>query len=215
MLKEIFYISKTVRSLLILTLILATVRIFVFKTTTSNYIYWNLFLALIPLFISSLIFYFNSKNKINKVALVLGIIIWLLFLPNALYIVTDLIHVGRIRAVPTMFDAVLVFSAALSGVIIGIISIFRMEDVLKKFYSSKIVSYIILFSILFASFGVYIGRFLRFNSWDIVTNAILLWTNIKEIFINPIVNSEAFLYTILFFALFYILYITFKRLELK
>ena len=215
MLKKIFYIPKTIRSLLILTLVLSTVRIFVFKTTTSNYIYWNLFLALIPLFISSLLLYFHEKNKLNKTFLVLGLIAWLLFLPNALYIVTDLIHVGRIKVVPVMFDVVLVFSAALSGVIIGMLSIFKMENILSKFYSSRMVSCLITFSILFASFGVYVGRFLRFNSWDIFTDAVFLWVNIKEIFVNPILNFGAFLYTILFFSLFYVLYVTFKNLKIK
>ena len=215
MLKNIFYIPKTVRSLIILTLVLATVRIFIFKTMTANYIFWNIFLAVIPLFVSSLMLYLSDKNKLHKTLLIVSVVVWLLFLPNALYIVTDLIHVGRIRAVPTMFDAVLVFSAALSGVILGMLSILKVENILIKFYSKKYVSRIIIFSILFASFGVYIGRFLRFNSWDIFTDAVLLLTNIKEIFVNPIINFGAFLYTILFFALFYILYITFKRFQLK
>ena len=215
MLKKIFYIPKIARGLVIFSIVLATIRIFLFKTTTSNYIYWNIFLAGIPLFISSLMFYFSEKNKLNKTILIISIIVWLLFLPNALYIVTDLIHVGRIRMVPTMFDAVLVFSAALSGVILGMSSILQVENILAKLYSKKCVSKVIIFSILFASFGVYIGRFLRFNSWDIITDTVLLWVNIKEIFINPIINFGAFLYTILFFSLFYILYITFKHLELK
>ena len=114
MLKKIFYIPKIARGLVIFSIVLATIRIFLFKTTTSNYIYWNIFLAMIPLFISSFMLYFKEKNKLNKTLLIISMIVWLLFLPNALYIVTDLIHVGRIRVVPTMFDTVLVFSAAVS-----------------------------------------------------------------------------------------------------
>lgn len=215
MLKKIFYIPKSVRALLIFSVVLATIRIFVFRTATSNYIYWNLFLALIPLFISSLILYLDDKNKLGKISLIGCTILWLLFLPNAFYIVTDLIHVGRIRIVPDMFDIVLVFSGALSGLILGMVSVFKIEEILEKFYSKKLVNFMIMFSILFASFGVYIGRFLRFNSWDIFTDGVFLIKSIREIFLSPIINLAAFLYAALFFAFFYILYITFKRLQLK
>lgn len=215
MLKKILYIPKSIRVLLYLSVFLITMSIVFWRTMTFSFMYWNIFLAMVPFFISSFVLCIFDSFRVSKYLLILLVIVWLIFLPNAFYIVTDLVHVGRIKAVPEFFDIILVFSGALVGILFGITSVFNIEKALLKIWSLKIVKYVIGIIFLFLSFGVYLGRFLRFNSWDIVTDAQLFLKTLKVLFLSPVSSSTAITYTILFFLLFYALYFTFKNFKLE
>lgn len=215
MLKKILYIPKPIQIVVALSVFLATVRILIWGTLTFSFIYWNICLAIIPFFMSSFILYLSDNFKLKHYLIILGIIIWLIFLPNTFYIVTDLVHIGKIKAVPVFFDVVLVFSSAIAGVLLGVNSVFKIEKVLLKLFSVRTTSVIVGFVFFVSSFGVYLGRFLRFNSWDIITDAILFLKTIKSIFFNPTTNIQVFAYTILFFLLFYSMYFTFKNFKLE
>ncbi len=95
---------------------------------------------------------------------------WLLFLPNAPYILTDFIHLGRIGGAPLWFDAALLGTFAAVGLALGLASLFVVHHVVEA-RAGRIVGWAIAVSCLvLCAVGIYLGRFPRFNSWDVVTD---------------------------------------------
>ena len=189
--------------------LLIAVRIFYTGSTLYLFLVWNLFLAWVPFIISSLFKKMDDKSK-WKSALVFCC--WLAFFPNALYIVTDLIHLELESAVPKWFDAVLLFSSAFVGLMFAFISLYRVEAFLSKTVYSKLQVPLILLILFLGSFGVYLGRFLRWNSWDIVSNPSRLMLSIGQRIVAPFDHVQTWGITVLFTVFFYLLYITVKKL---
>jgi uncharacterized membrane protein len=173
------------------------------------FLIWNLFLAWIPFMISNLFIKITAAPKWKQV---LVFSTWLLFFPNALYIVTDLIHLEMETSIPKWFDAVLLFSSCITGLLMAFVSLLRVENFLaKKLCSTRLHALMIL--ILFASsFGVYLGRFLRWNSWDIVSNPVGLFYSIGKRFIFPFDYVQTWGITLMLTVLFYLLYYAIKKL---
>lgn len=198
-----------------LAVFLNILRIILFGNNAFVYIFWNLFLAFVPFFISSILLLNTDKKNIIKPLFIIGFILWILFLPNAPYVVTDFIHLGRIRAVPVMYDMFLLFAAAYSSLLLGLYSISHMEKMLLLKFTKKITNILILIIILFTSFGVYLGRFLRFNSWDFFISHNSLVKSIWKIFTESNGYANVFGYTLLFFIFIYVSYLSFKSAKIK
>ena len=189
--------------------LLIAVRIFYTGNTVYLFLVWNIFLAWIPCIISN--FFKKMSGKATwKHALVFCC--WLAFFPNALYIVTDLIHIDLESPVPKWFDALLLFSAALLGLMLAFISLYRVEIFLNKVINKKIQPLLIILILFLGSFGVYLGRFLRWNSWDIISNPFRLLLSIAQRIISPFEHAQTWGITIVFTMFFYLLYITIKKL---
>ncbi|MEI9957038.1 MAG: DUF1361 domain-containing protein [Ferruginibacter sp.] len=173
------------------------------------FLIWNLFLAWVPFTISTLFKKMNSAGKWKQVMIFCA---WLLFFPNALYIVTDLIHLDAESNVPKWFDAVLLFSCSIAGLLMAFVSILRLEIFLSDKFKSIKVQAIILFIFFISSFGVYLGRFLRWNSWDILSNPFALLYSIAQRFIFPFQHLQTWTVTCTLTALFYLLFLAIKKL---
>jgi uncharacterized membrane protein len=100
----------------------------------------------------------------------LALAAWLLFIPNSFYIITDLVHFTHIRTAPKWFDLLLIFSFAWNGILCGIISLRRVESLMILLRGKQFSVFLVFVVMWLCSFGIYIGRFLRYNSWDIITN---------------------------------------------
>ena len=170
---------------------------------------WNIFLAWIPFAISSL---FKITLKEDKWKQVLLFCSWFIFFPNALYIVTDLIHLELDSNIPKWFDAVLLFSSSVIGLIMAFVSLHRVENYLGHFLKQKHVEWAIMIILFFGSFGVYLGRFLRWNSWDIIRNPLRLLSTIIQQFIFPLEHTRTWGITCILSALFYLMYLSIKKL---
>jgi uncharacterized membrane protein len=203
-------IPKSIIPLTILAVMLSILRIVIWGKFSFAYIIWNILLAFIPFVISSLLLSLSKMEKFNKIIFITGIFFWVIFIPNAPYIVTDFIHLGEIRAVPLIFDVFLLFSSATVGLILGFHSLFHIEQIIKAKYSPRITSIIMSLILLLISFGMYLGRFLRFNSWDIFVNHISLIKNIWKIFSALTSHIEVYLYTLLFFFFLILSYKSWK-----
>ena len=182
------------------------VRIKFTGSITYIFLVWNIFLAFIP-FVFSLFFQsFLQKENWKKVVLFCS---WLLFFPNALYLVTDIIHLGDNNDVPVWFDAVLLFTASFVGLALAFASLIHVERFLHKFYAKQKVKYMIAILLFAGAFGVYLGRFQRWNSWDIISNPFSLVEDIAGRFINPfahlyswaIVSFLTILYALCWFSI--------------
>ena len=163
------------------------------------YLIWNIFLAYLPFFVSSLLLYVRSRNKNYTIVYIVGWIIWLFLFPNAPYLVTDMIHLTRFSIVPMWFDALLLFSSAWVGILLAMYSLNHIEKILLSRYSKKITSLCIAILILLSSLGIYIGRFLRWNSWDILIRPGHILKDLWTIFSSPAIHTEAYAFTGFFF----------------
>lgn len=159
------------------------------------FLVWNLFLAAIPYTIST---YLLSNPKLNKVRLAFGFGLWLLFLPNAPYIVTDLIHLRLSDSYFIWMDILIVSAFAFTGLLLFYLSILDMKMVLQNHLKKTIIDYSITVVLLLSAFGVYLGRFLRYNSWEIISNPKYLITDVFNIITQPVAYKEAWLFTFLF-----------------
>ena len=148
---------------------LLTFRVSVTESLYFGFLIWNLILSGIPFLITYSINanqqVFQKKNYLYAISL-----LWLLFLPNAPYLITDFLHFKRESNMPSWFDLLLLMSFSWSGIMFGMLSIREMQRIWTKSFNTKI-SWIFIFSCcLLSGFGIYIGRYLRYNSWDIITN---------------------------------------------
>lgn len=191
--------------LLFLSLYCAILLLFRAKITQSIFYFfliWNLFLAAIPYLILQF-----AKQKIQilenvKTRFIL-FISWLLFLPNSFYILTDFVHLKKGKPELFWFDLVLLFSFAVLGFLFGLLSLKEFKNCFSLFYSKKTLFIIIPIICFLSGFGVSLGRFLRFNSWHIITNPFSL---ILEAF-QTLFTSEALLFSVLFGSLIYITFL--------
>jgi len=203
-------IPKQILILLIFAIVLNIIRIFIFQNTTFVYMFWNIFLASIPFLISSILIICVNKSNIFKPLFILGFILWIIFLPNAFYVITDFIHLGRIHGVPVMYDIFVLSSSSFVSLLMGIYSIIYIEKILLLKFTKKITDIIIIFVILFSSIGIYLGRFLRYNSWDFFISHQSLLSSIWGIFTKVNDDISVYYYIILFFSYIYISYIVFR-----
>jgi uncharacterized membrane protein len=173
------------------------------------FLIWNIFLAFVPYWISKLFLKNGYNNWLNASLF----FVWLLFFPNAFYIITDLIHLQRKTNIPIWYDAIIIFSSATLGLLLAFISLFKVEEFLQLKLGNRKTQIAIPFLLFLAAFGVYLGRFLRWNSWDIIQNPLGLASSIAQRFIFPFEHLRTWGLTIILFSLFYILYLLFASLS--
>lgn len=185
--------KKQNSSLVLLAIFSLTLLLLRVKITHDVYLLfliWNLFLGYIPYFLSSKI-----KSTIpDTVSFYTLIVSWLLFIPNSFYLLTDFVHLHHRNNAQYLFDAALLTSYTIAGFYAGITSLFHIHTLLEMKYEKNKSKLIIVTVCYLASFGIYLGRMLRFNSWDILSNPIdLLYNSIKSA-----TSIEVYVFTLLF-----------------
>ena len=138
-----------------------------------GWVMWNLFLAWIP-FVLAIVLYDRHRAGARGAALLPIGALWLLFLPNAPYIVTDFKHLHASGGVPIWFDIVVIASAAWTGMLLGFFSLYLVQAVVRRLYGAAAGWAAAIAALALASFGIYLGRVLRWNSWDVLVDPMLL-----------------------------------------
>jgi uncharacterized membrane protein len=146
-------------------------------------------------------------------ALVVWLCVWLLFLPNAPYIITDLLHLKVSTTHLLWLDILVVNAFALNGLLVFFLSLTDMKILLNRFLNPSKTNYLIVFILFLCGFGVYLGRFLRYNSWEILQNPLSLFNDITDIIFYPKLHLEAWLFTILFGIFLSVGYWIFKTIS--
>lgn len=176
------------------------------------FLVWNLFLAWIPFAVSA---YFKRMIAAPNWQQALMLIVWFIFYPNAFYMVTDLIHLDLDTNIPKWFDAVLLFTSSIVALIMGFVSLLRLEYYLT-FKMKTIFVHVVMAGVIFmGSFGVYLGRFLRWNSWDVLQNPMRLMGSIAVRILNPVSYWQTWGITLLLTALFYLLFVSVKAIKVS
>jgi uncharacterized membrane protein len=191
--------------------LLVAARIYHTGKLTFVFMPWNLFLAYVPYFISTSLTRVSPAGSPTRLGTradhllrITGLIAWLLFIPNSFYILTDLYHLAdnhRNIRVPEWFDLILILSFAWNGLLLGIYSTRQVEKLLAP-NASFLGRWVFLYPIMWLNaLGVFIGRYLRYNSWDIFTNPLDLLRDIITLIAHPLRHHDAwsmiFCYSIL------------------
>jgi uncharacterized membrane protein len=128
-----------------------------------GFLVWNLVLAWVPL-VLALAAYASARRGASVASVAFGVL-WLLFFPNAPYLLTDFIHLRESPTTPLWYDALMLASFAWTGLLLGYASLYLMQMIWERTVGTLAWLGVIA-TLALASFGVYVGRFLRFNSWD-------------------------------------------------
>lgn len=170
------------------------------------FLIWNLFLAFIPLGMAFLIRRRYDKGKRNKFLYIPFLMVWLLFLPNSPYILTDLFHFKQ-RSMPLWFDLILILTFAWNGLMAGLISVNIVQDIVTKLTTKWFSWFVVLSSIFASGFGIYLGRYLRWNSWDLLHQPSSLIHDVIDPLMNPFENIGSIGMTICFSTFLILVYV--------
>jgi uncharacterized membrane protein len=184
-------------------------RVLYTRTLDNTSIAWNLVLAWVP-FLVALVVYVRASSA--SVASLVGLSsVWLLFFPNAPYIVTDLKHIGTDAGIPVLYDVLLLSAAAWTGLLLGLTSLFLMHGVARRFLGVVNAWAVVVVVLVLSSFGVYLGRVQRWNSWDVFTRPGALLGDVTE-GLHPRPLALTVLFTSFLLATYLVLY-AFARLS--
>ena len=187
----------------------ALLRIRAILSGTEDYAFllWNLFLAWIPLAMSYAASTFAGKRRLLFVLVLPAALLWQLFFPNAPYILTDLLHLRHPRAdIPIWFDVLLINWFAWTGVLLGVFSLFLMHGIVMKAFGRIAGWFFVLCVGTLSGIGIYIGRFLRWNSWDMLLNPLDRLREFLYYATHP--SLQAIVFISVFSSLFIFIYIT-------
>jgi uncharacterized membrane protein len=170
---------------------------------------WNLFLAWIPFGLALLIYDRHRQGARLVQLLALGLL-WLLFFPNAPYIVTDIKYLGDMTGKTFWFEGLLIGTAAVTGLLLGFISLYLIQAIVRRVTGARYAWLFVFVALALSSVGVYLGRVLRWNSWDVFVRPGSLLAELARVLVDPLAHPRPIAITILFtsfllasYAIFY------------
>lgn len=193
-----------------ISLFLAAVRMSRSDSVRYAFLLWNLMLAWIPFLFAGLAYTLaNLRKRILYLLVFASAAAWLVFFPNAPYILTDFQHLSSVTdGIPVWYDVILLVWFAWTGLLLGIVSLHLMQDIIARMLG-KTASWLFVIGVtVLSSFGVYVGRFMRWNSWDAWNRPAALLLDVWEQVRHPLANKETFIFTLIFSMLFLFVYMT-------
>ena len=186
--------SLAVLSLFVLGMIV--VRVLYTGSFDHTAIAWNLCLAWIPFVLALCVSGLATAGRTRGLAAIA--LLWLLFLPNAPYLVTDLKYVGQSDSVPVLYDVLLLSAAAWTGLLLGLTSLLLVHATGRRYVSAARAWALVVAVLGLSSFGIYLGRIQRWNTWDVVSRPGGLFHAGWRGALHPFDHPEPFAMTILF-----------------
>lgn len=168
---------------------------------------WNLFLAWIPFVLAYLAYTLSWKKWLLYFVIPITAFLWLIFFPNAPYILTDLQHLAKESSTaPLWYDVIVLIWFSWTGLLLGLVSLYLMHDIIQRTFGRALGWAFVFIVSGLSSFGVYLGRFVRFNSWDLLNDPKEIVVTILGLAIDPSMRLVAF--TILFAVFHLFVYLT-------
>ncbi len=209
-----FFLRSEIDRILSLSMFFSVLLVLMRVTYTNSLMYlflaWNLFLAYLPYALTNWMTRSPDRWR-SRWRFMVAVAGWLLFIPNSFYIITDLFHLGSYYAVPLWFDLALILSFAWNGLILGIVSVRQMEKLVAMHFPSLNEWAFICPVMWLNALGVYIGRYLRFNSWDVITDPFQLMADISAMLVHPLQYRYAWGMVACFSVFMTLMYMTLKR----
>ncbi|MFN8053622.1 MAG: DUF1361 domain-containing protein [Acidimicrobiales bacterium] len=171
-----------------------------------RFLLWNLFLAWVPLGFA-LIAETGWRAHWSRRRILFPLVGWLLFFPNSPYIVTDMIHLRRSNVSPLWFDALILFSMGLAGLLAGFASLRMVQQIVSASFH-RAWGWIVTLGVLgISGFGIYLGRFARYNSWDVLSRPRTLLYDVSDVAFDPLSNKRTIAISLLFTAFLVVAYL--------
>jgi len=196
-------------------LCVALLELRVHETGSSYYrfLIWNLTLAWVP-FVLAVGAYARARRRVDAFVWLL-LVPWLLFFPNAPYLLTDFIHLDEGPA-PLWYDALMLSAFAWTGLMLGFASLYLVQMILRRAAGEAAAWVGALGALGLASVGVYIGRFIRFNSWDALLHPLAVADVVRDQLGSvPLRAAEGFVALTTFLAVGYLIVYSFADLRLE
>lgn len=187
---------------------LSFIRVSITHSTSLLFLLWNLLLAWVPLIFAWLLYRNTLQSGLTwSKRNIIYFIFWLLFLPNAFYLTTDFVHLkGYFDDPQRIFDIVLLISYAINGIILGMVALLLVHiSAVKRFKNNG--HWLPVAVLLMSGFAIYLGRYLRWNSWDVFINPFGLLFDVSDRIVNPSDHLLTFSTTLLFFSFYGFLYL--------
>ena len=165
-------------------------------------------LAWVP-FVAAALAYLPRKNRLTFFLIMpVCTLVWLAFFPNAPYLLTDFNQLAMSAGgAPLWLDVILLIWVAWTGLFLGIASLYLIQEIVTRVAGPLIGWAFAIVATVLSSIGVYLGRFLRWNSWDLLQNPLPIARDMYGIVRHPIDNLPTYVFTILFTLLFLFIYV--------
>lgn len=206
-------LSPTSYLLFIISIFLCSGILYRFHMSNSirySFLIWNLFLAWIPYLIAIKL---NNKKHFHLMDFC-WVFVWVLFFPNAPYIITDFFHLTKKADIPLWFDTLLIFGFSFMGLFLGLTSMSDINSHLKKRFNQTLIDFLTVGFCFVAAFGVYIGRYQRWNSWDILSSPLSLFKNMIDLAFDYHHNGILH-FSLLFGGFILVMYLLLKSVQLN
>jgi uncharacterized membrane protein len=169
---------------------------------------WNLGLAWIPFIISSLAYTISWSRKLLFLVVPIVALTWLVFFPNAPYILTDFQHLSTNASnAPLWYDVLMLVWFAWTGLLLGVISLHFMQDIVTRAFG-RLIGWLFTFGVtLLSSIGIFLGRFNRWNSWDLFNEPRSIAHDLWQWLKNPLDHLRVYGFILLFTLLFLFVYV--------
>ena len=170
---------------------------------------WNLFLAWIPFLVAFVAYTLSLGRKWVFIIIPVFAFLWLIFFPNAPYLLTDLQHLADgPSAAPIWYDTILMVWFSWTGLMLGLASLYLMHEIVRRTFGRWLGWGFVLIVSGLSSLGIYLGRFLRWNSWDLLQNPSDVALDILGWVVDPSLRMVVFigLFTIFFLFAYFTLY---------
>ncbi len=192
----------------ILAIALVAARLVYSHRVVFLFLIWNLFLAWIPYLAALWAAGTHRRHPRRWWAIIVPGILWLIFFPNAPYIVTDFLHLSARPPVPMWYDIGLLATFAWAGLFLAVFSLRAMQSIISEWLGTFASWIFVLVTLGLSGLGVYMGRFLRWNSWDLLVQPKAVTLDILHRLAHPFSNPGTFGVSILFSAFLLMCYLT-------
>jgi len=185
---------------------LLAVRVYFSREQTYVFLGWNLFLAWLPYVFGGLAAYAHRHRRWWVLLPAGGL--WLLFFPNAPYILTDFLHLAQRGPIPLWYDMLLLAAFSWAGIFLALASLSSMHAIVRQ-HGGWVGGWLFaLAALVLGSLGIYLGRFLRWNSWDLFSNPAAVLADVGVRLLHPLAHRQTYAVTILFSAFLFVCYLT-------
>ena len=176
------------------------------------YLLWNLFLAWVPFVLGAALVFTARRYGWQSLQSFAMFVLWLFFLPNTFYMLTDYVHLQEFVRSNVMLDVVMFTLFVLNGLALGFSSVLMVHRAVVQKVSGRVIGIGLAALFLLSSLAMYLGRELRWNSWDVVSNPFGIVFNVSDLIIHPGAHPQAFEMILLFFGFLAVMYFAVWRI---
>jgi len=192
---------------------LLAVRVYRSHSITFSFLVWNLVLAWIPFLSSLWADQLYARHPRRWPSLVAAGVLWLAFFPNAPYLVTDFWHLQPRPPIPVWYDIGMLSAFALTGLFLAVFSLRTMHKLVRGYLGPFLGWLFVGTALALGGLGVYLGRFLRWNSWDLLLNPRGVFTDVAIRLADPLSHPQTYGVTLLFAAILLVCYLAITSWE--